>query len=53
MRETLSLPDGPRVLEAKRIVAEALGEAKADPALVPFAMRLAEARDIWANTRKR
>ena len=54
MRPTLSLrepKDAPRVKEAKEIVTAALGTP--DPALVPFAMRLAEARDVWANGRRK
>jgi hypothetical protein len=50
MRPTLSLrepPDAPRVKEAKQIVASALGVP--DPALVPWAMRIAEERDAWAE----
>ena len=54
MRPTLSLKvcgDAPRVKEAKQIVAAALG--KPEPALVPWAMRMGEARDAWANSRRK
>jgi hypothetical protein len=54
MRPTLSLrepPDAPRVKEAKEIVAAALGAP--DPALVPWAMRMAEERDAWANGKRK
>jgi hypothetical protein len=54
MRPTLSLrepPDAPRVKEAKQIVASALGAP--DPALVPWAMRIAEERDAWANGKRK
>jgi hypothetical protein len=45
MRPTLSLKepqDAPRVKEAKETVAAALGQP--DPSLVPWAMRMSEAR---------
>jgi hypothetical protein len=54
MRPTLSLKqtgDAPRVKEAKEIVASALGNP--EPGLVPWAMRLAEARDAWSNSRRK
>lgn len=54
MRTTLSLKqqqDAPRVKEAKEIVASALG--KPEPGLVPWAMRMAEARDAWSNSRRK
>ena len=54
MRPTLSLrepQDAPRVKEAKEIVTTALG--KPDPTLVPWAMRMAEERDAWANSRRK
>jgi chorismate synthase len=54
MRPTLSLrepQDAPRVKEAKEIVAAALGAL--DPSVVPFAMRLAEARDAWSNSKRK
>ena len=54
MRSTLSLrepPDAPRVKEAKEIVAAALGAT--DPALVPWAMRMAEERDTWTNAKRK
>ena len=54
MRPTLSLrepPDAPRVKEAKEIVTAALGAP--DPSVVPFAMRLAEARDAWSNGKRK
>jgi hypothetical protein len=52
-RPALHLPnnrDAPRVKEAKEIVSEAIGEL--DHALVPFALRMAEARNAWVNRRK-
>lgn len=54
MRPTLSLrepQDAPRVKEAKAIVAAALGEH--DPSLVPWAMRMAEERDVWSNGKRK
>jgi len=54
MRATLSLKmpqDAPRVKEAKEIVAAAVGEP--DPALVPWAMRITQARDAWSNGRRK
>jgi hypothetical protein len=54
MRPTLSLrepQDAPRVKEAKEIVTAALGAP--DPSVVPFAMRLAEARDAWSNSKRK
>lgn len=54
MRPTLSLrepQDAPRVKEAKEIVTAALGTP--DPSVVPFAMRLAEARDAWSNSKRK
>jgi hypothetical protein len=54
MRPTLSLrepQDAPRVKEAKEIVTAALGAP--DPSVVPFAMRLAEARDAWSNGKRK
>jgi len=55
MRATLSLKmpqDAPRVKEAKEIVAAALG-GDPDPALVPWAMRITQARDAWSNGRRK
>jgi hypothetical protein len=49
-RATLHLskpPVAPRVAEAREIVQSAVGEL--DQSLVPFAMRLAEARDAFIN----
>lgn len=54
MRSKLSLrepPDAPRVKEAKEIVTAALGAP--EPAFVPWAMRLAEARDAWSNRKRK
>jgi hypothetical protein len=54
MRTILSLKqpqDAPRVKEAKQIVAAALGAP--DPTLVPWAMRIAEARDAWSNSKRK
>jgi hypothetical protein len=54
MRPTLSLrepQDAPRVKEAKEIVAAALGGL--DPTLVPWAMRMTEARDVWSNGKRK
>jgi len=54
MRPTLSLrevQDPPRVKEAKEIVAAALG--RPDPAVVPWAMRITEARDAWSNAKRK
>jgi hypothetical protein len=54
MRPTLSLKepqDAPRVKEAKETVAAALGQP--DPSLVPWAMRMSEARDAWANGKRK
>ena len=50
MRPTLSLreqQDAPRVKEAKEIV------GAPDPSVVPFAMRLTEARDAWSNSKRK
>lgn len=53
-RPKLSLrepPDAPRVKEAKEIVTAALGTP--EPAMVPWAMRIAEERDAWSNRKRK
>lgn len=53
-RATLHMPKptvAPRVAEAREIVQQAVGEL--DQSLVPFAMRLAEARDAFVNGKRR